>query len=128
MRTNKRVGALLRRGDEILLIHRFRDGSEYWVLPGGGVEGEETLEEALLREVLEETSLAVSEFKLLGEHDREDGGKHIFYEIVADGDPVLGGPEKDGMDENNVYILEWVNKDVAKAMDSFYPVEIKEYF
>lgn len=43
MRTNKRVGALLRRDNKVLLIHRFRDNMEYWVLPGGGVEDEESL-------------------------------------------------------------------------------------
>lgn len=127
MRTNKRVGALLRRGEEILLIHRFKNGVEYWVLPGGGVESEETIEEALVREVMEETSLMANEFKLLGEHDREDGGKHIFYEVMAEGEPILGGPEKEMMNENDIYILEWVEKEVAKAMANMYPVEIKEY-
>ncbi len=122
------MGALLWRGEEVLLIHRFRDGEEYWVLPGGGVEDEETLEEALLREVMEETSLVPSEFTLIGEHDREDGSKHIFYEIVAEGKPVLGGPEKESMNERNVYILEWVKKDAAKILDTLYPREIQEYF
>lgn len=128
MRTNKRVGAVIRRGDMVLLIHRHKNGEEYWVLPGGGVEDEETLEEALRREVMEETSLEVVSFVLLGEHNGEFGGYHSFFEIVAPGDPVLGGPEKDNMDENNVYILEWVNKVHAKSIEHFYPKEVQGYF
>lgn len=59
MRTNKRVGAILRRDNKILLIHRHKNGQEYWVLPGGGIEDEETLEMALRREVMEETSMKI---------------------------------------------------------------------
>ncbi len=128
MRTNNRVGAILRRGDEVLLIHRHKNGEEYWVLPGGGVEDEETNEEALIREVMEETSMEISSFVLLGEHDRDDGGEHIFFEVIAGGDPILGGPENENMDENNIYILEWVNKDQAKTIKDFFPKEAQVYF
>lgn len=128
MRTNKRVGAVIRRGDEVLLIHRHKNGEEYWVLPGGGVEDEEALEEALRREVMEETSLEVISFELLGEHDGDMSERHYFFEIVAPGNPVLGGPEKEKMDENNIYILEWVSKDQAKAIEHFYPKEVQRYF
>lgn len=129
MRTNKRVGALLRRNDKVLLIHRFKNGSEYWVLPGGGVEDEESLEESLLREVLEETSLNVIDFKLLGEHPGENDHLHIFYEVFTSGDePTLGGPEKDNMSDDNIYILEWVDMEIARNLESLFPKEIKEYF
>jgi len=33
-----RAVAVLVRGKEILLVHRTREGKEFWVLPGGGVE------------------------------------------------------------------------------------------
>ncbi len=92
------------------------------------MEDEETLEETLVREVMEETSLAVQSFKLLGEHDGEFGGRHSFFEIVAPGEPELGGPEKEGMDENNVYILEWVDINTAKTIADFYPKEVQQYF
>ncbi len=59
-RTAVRVSALIFRDDKILLFHRFRDGNEYWVIPGGGVEEGETVEEALQRELWEETSISFS--------------------------------------------------------------------
>lgn len=119
---------MIRKGDEVLLIHRHKNGEEYWVLPGGGVEDEETLEEALRREVMEETSLEMTSFVLIGEHEREDGAKHIFFEIISEGDPLLGGPEKEAMDQNNIYILEWVNIQKAKQIEAFFPKEAQMYF
>lgn len=128
MRTNKRVGALLRKGESVLLIHRFRDGMEYWVLPGGGVEDEETLEEALRREVMEETSLEVLKFDLIRECPGYENRQHFFFEVETNGDePTLGGPEKEDMNKNNIYILEWVEKEKAKALAKLFPEEIREH-
>jgi ADP-ribose pyrophosphatase YjhB (NUDIX family) len=52
-----RVSALLRWGDRILLCRHEKGGLEHWLLPGGGVQGGETLTRALLRELAEETGL-----------------------------------------------------------------------
>ena len=52
-----RVGALIRWHDRILLCRQEKPGREYWLLPGGGVEGGETLETALRRELGEELGL-----------------------------------------------------------------------
>jgi ADP-ribose pyrophosphatase YjhB (NUDIX family) len=41
-----RAGAFIVDKGKILLIHRFFQGREYYVIPGGGVEEGETLEEA----------------------------------------------------------------------------------
>ncbi|EKD53609.1 MAG: hypothetical protein ACD_61C00007G0019 [uncultured bacterium] len=129
MRTNKRVGAILRRGDSVLLIHRHKDGQEYWVLPGGGIEDEETLEEALRREVMEETSLEVLSFELIHECPGYEGRKHFFFEVITapDMEPVLGGPEKDNMREDNIYVLEWVDRNKAKTLVDLFPEEIREF-
>ncbi|MFN0156182.1 MAG: NUDIX domain-containing protein [Gaiella sp.] len=52
-----RVGAVLRWNGRVLLCRHVKGGRENWLLPGGGVRGGETLTEALLRELREETGL-----------------------------------------------------------------------
>ncbi len=58
MEPRLRVSALLRRGDRILLCRHGKDDREYWLLPGGGVNGGETLVHALQRELSEELGIA----------------------------------------------------------------------
>jgi ADP-ribose pyrophosphatase YjhB (NUDIX family) len=53
-----RVSALLLRGGKILLCRHEKAGRDHWLLPGGGVNGGETLVSALRRELAEEVGLA----------------------------------------------------------------------
>ncbi|WP_328906105.1 NUDIX hydrolase [Streptomyces sp. NBC_00234] len=51
---------LLDPDDRILLLHGFEPddpATSWWFTPGGGVEGEESREEAALRELVEETGI-----------------------------------------------------------------------
>ena len=57
-----RVSAILRWNGRILLARHEKPGKEYWLLPGGGVKAGESLLEALVRELREETGV-------LGEDD-----------------------------------------------------------
>jgi 8-oxo-dGTP diphosphatase len=52
-----RVSAVLRREGRILLIRQEKAGREYWLLPGGGVNGGETLLHAVQRELAEECGI-----------------------------------------------------------------------
>ena len=49
---------LLVHGDSILLCHQ--NGEPIWHLPGGGLEGQETPEQALRRELREEVGLSLA--------------------------------------------------------------------
>src|SRR3954467_12926466 len=49
-----RVSSILRWQGRVLLCRQEKPGKEYWLLPGGGVDGGETLMEALRRELREE--------------------------------------------------------------------------
>jgi ADP-ribose pyrophosphatase YjhB (NUDIX family) len=54
------VGVVVWRGEEVLLIRRGRPPLlDEWSLPGGAQEAGETIREAAIREVAEETGLAV---------------------------------------------------------------------
>ena len=57
--TKNRAAAIIIRDGKVLLFHRQKPGRDYYILPGGGVELEESFEEACIREVKEETGLDV---------------------------------------------------------------------
>ena len=60
------VGAFVVENDRLLMVNHRRAGRyDFWVPPGGGVVGTETLEEAAVREVREETGLEVEVGPLL---------------------------------------------------------------
>ena len=62
---NQRVAAVIIKERKILLMHRIKDGREYFVFPGGGVEENESLESALVREIKEEFNIDIKIEKLL---------------------------------------------------------------
>ena len=57
---------MLVEAGRVALIRRQRDGNEYFLFLGGGVEGDETDEVAAAREALEELGLVVEVGRLLG--------------------------------------------------------------
>lgn len=60
------VGALVVKDGKILMVnHKRINRYDFWVAPGGGVQGIESLSEAVIREVKEETGLKVSINRLL---------------------------------------------------------------
>lgn len=76
-----RVAVALVQEDALLLVrHQKRDRS-YWLLPGGGLEFGESLQEAAHREVLEETGIQVQVegFLLVAESLAPDRSRHVVH-------------------------------------------------
>lgn len=75
----------------VLLVKNKGPGASYYTLPGGAVEQGETLEEAAIREVKEETGLDVQLGGIfsVGEAFFEDRGHHaIFFTFIG---KIIGG-------------------------------------
>ena len=88
MRPEVGVGAIVRRGTLLLLVRRGREpGRGLWSIPGGRVEQGETLAEAVVRELREETGLNGVCGRFVGWAERIDPDHHriiLDFEVSAD--------------------------------------------
>jgi len=111
-------GVITNFKDEILLIKKKYSYEKGWQTPSGSVENQETLKEALKREIREETSLEINNIKFIGmSEDKQDimfeeGFKKrwnlIFMHFTA---KVLRGKIKAGDDAK---YAKWCNKRMLK--------------
>jgi 8-oxo-dGTP diphosphatase len=103
-----RSAAVVIRGESLLVIDRLKDGRNYWVLPGGGVEEAESLREACRRELLEETRLEAIIGDLLDVPVDSAVPVAYFAAHVRPGPLMLSGPEIERASELNQYEPRWV--------------------
>lgn len=98
------VSALIFDGERVLLAHR--RAIDWWNLPGGAVDPGETVDEALRREVREETGLEIEVGQLVGVYS-----KPLKQEIVLSfrcrvTGGTLGATEDDDIDENSYFLVD----------------------
>jgi len=91
------TGAVVTRGDEVLLIERRVPGRTWWQIPGGFVEVDELIHDAIEREVLEETGVVARAVDVVGfRHaagvpDRPVANIYVVFRLLAEG----GSPRPD---------------------------------
>lgn len=79
MKTRVCAVAVIENGGKILMGNKAKDIGPYpntWRLPGGGVKENETAEEAIRREVKEETCLEATKIEKVGYLEDEEPNKH----------------------------------------------------
>jgi ADP-ribose pyrophosphatase YjhB (NUDIX family) len=64
--------------DGVVLMHHFQENVfDFWVMPGGGVEGNEGILKTAEREVFEETNLKVTAERIAYIEDFIDQGRYV---------------------------------------------------
>ncbi len=89
-----RAAGIVIRDGALLVMFRRRDGREYYTFPGGMVEEWESCEEAVVREIAEETSVRVVVetlcYELHWSGDTSRNAREYFYLCTyIDGESVL---------------------------------------
>ena len=116
------VGAVIVDDNRVLLIRR---GTApllgEWSLPGGVLECGETLREAVIREVREETGLVVETGEMLGVYERlirgDEGRMRYHYVLIDFLCRPVGGEVKAGSDAADVH---WFIRDELPALNLAY--------
>lgn len=84
-------------GDKLVVV--YHQDKKYWTPPGGGIEKGETYEQAVVREVKEETNMKVSHQELIGYQDIYEPGRTIrqtrSYCIVEPYGDFVSDPDGD---------------------------------
>ena len=113
------VRAVIRRKDRVLIVNAYPGQmSDLWCLPGGGVERGASLPDNLIREVFEETGLAITVGApcLVNEFNDPERGFHqveLFFFAA-----VTGWPKGDGWadPEGVVNRYRWITRDELHAV------------
>ena len=105
-------GAVVRDGRLLFIRRASRHGRGNWQLPGGFIEPDETIEQAVVREVREEAGIATEVEAVLGLRSRydPDNGNGIYVILLLR--PISGEPRADGRETDHAefFTLEQISQ------------------
>jgi 8-oxo-dGTP diphosphatase len=128
-----RVAAIILRQDQLLLVEHRKRGQRYWVLPGGRLEGNETLDAALRRELEEELRVEARVGRLVIVCESLAPDRHVVNLIFQ---AEIGESAEPQLDPRDPVLAgwQWVSADQLPRLDFRPPIaeavqqEIAEHF
>jgi ADP-ribose pyrophosphatase YjhB (NUDIX family) len=124
------VRAIVVKDNNLLVMKRNKFGHEYYSLVGGGIDIGESAEQALYREVAEETGIGISNHRLVITEDAGSmyGIQYIYLCDYVSGEPVLSPDSAEAMIQaagQNLFQPMWLPlADLPSA--KLLPIELKE--
>lgn len=77
------VSVVIHKNGEVAMLKRAKEPFKgYWVLPGGYINVEETVQEAVIREAKEEANIEITLEKLIGVYRIDDDPRGINIDII----------------------------------------------
>lgn len=126
--------ALINRQDEVLFINRKKDWQGL-ALPGGHIEGDESIHDCIVREMKEETGLNVNSLHFRGMTHFYNGAKNERYLIFNFASNDFDGDLVSACDEGT---LQWIPRSrlddyeyapgMAERLPLFFEEDISEYY
>lgn len=127
MPRNRAVAVVIHE-DKLLVMFR-KNSEEYFTFPGGGIEENETEEQATHRELYEETSIKIDIDRLIYKLDYDNGDTHYYFlSRYLSGEPrVQAGTNEynDNQLGNDTYKPMWLP---VKELPSttLYPLKVRD--
>jgi 8-oxo-dGTP diphosphatase len=117
-----RVAALVVLDGRVVLVRHRHGARTYHLLPGGGVEVGESLGDALIREVLEETGLEIRIIRPLFVNDSIDPGGSRHMVNITFLTQVIGGAVTERPMDRRVEAVELVDSATLGEIDLRPPI------
>ena len=107
------VRVIVIKDQSLLVMHRNKFGQEFHALVGGGIDYGESPEQALYREIAEETGLQLANHRLVIIEDAGDvyGMQYIYTCDYISGEPTLAPDSAEALIHakgNNLYTPMWL--------------------
>ena len=104
-----RAQCIVHRGSQILMVKHRLDDDEWWCLPGGGVQPQETPAKAALRELREECHVSGEILHQTGHSTDVDGFEAVTFLVeIGSQEPKIGDDPEFAAEDQILQELRWL--------------------